>query len=368
MPDLSTEIGIGASNHVSPFCHSVLRVEPYTTCYFGCSYCYARWYRPDGAPRPKAWLLRALRKLWSKLGKMEVRLIPFRFSTLVDPLQPLEAEAKLTLALLGLADKNDIPIVLNTKSVLFSSGAWRNRVEGLASKGLLVLQVSLPTSSEEASALLEPKVPGPGERLKAISVLADEVPVVVRLQPLIPGLFEGEQDRLIEALVSSGVKHVIVEFLRETPQGLKAVYAKLRDLGVVLRPNIWVPYGKSGGLLRPSLAYRRGVLTGLRDNLRKHGISLAPCKEGLFELRDGRDCCGFRFLRADRVAYRLTLYDLWANGWDLDRALRALSNEPSVLYGPRLAPYPRPIRKVLKAHENKLMKILGDPSLLEHVL
>ena len=368
MPDLRAEIGVGTSNHISPFCHSVFRVEPYTACYFNCPYCYARWYRPGEAVRPKPWLLKALRGLWSKLGEMDIRLIPFRLSTLVDPLQPLEAEAKLTLAFLKLAYENDIPIVLNTKSTLFSSRPWKDRLEELASRGLLVLQVSLPTLSEEASSILEPRAPGPGERLKAISDLADEVPTVVRLQPLIPGLFEAEGDGLAEALASSGVKHVIVEFLRETPAGLEAIYAGLRRMGVIFRPEVWAPYGVSGGLMRPGLSYRRRVLASLREEFKRHGITVAPCKEGLFELRDGRDCCGFRFLRADRVAYRLTLYDLWASGWDLGGALRALAHEPWVLYGPRLSSYPRPLRKVLRAHENKLMKVLGDRPLLSTII
>ncbi|RLI07238.1 hypothetical protein DRO32_04235, partial [Candidatus Bathyarchaeota archaeon] len=95
MRSLEAELKVGVGDYISALCHSVLRVEPYTSCWFGCAYCYARWERPVGSPRPKPWLPRALEKLWSKLPR-GLRLLPFRLSTLVDPLQPLEEEHKMT--------------------------------------------------------------------------------------------------------------------------------------------------------------------------------------------------------------------------------------------------------------------------------
>ena len=365
MRSLEVELKVGVGDYISALCHSVLRVEPYTSCWFGCAYCYARWKRSAGSPRPKPWLLRALEKLWSKLPG-ELRLPPFRLSTLVDPLQPLEEEHKMTLFVLRAALKHDVPIVLNTKSTLFSRGPWRGLLEEMASRGLVVLQISISTVGEHTSALLEPRaLPGP-ERLEALSAISDEVPCVLRLQPLIPGLYEEEADDIIEEASRAGVKHVIVEFIRETPEGLRALYAKLGKQGLVDRVA-WEPYGRRGRLLRPHLAYRREILADLRRRLHREGITVSSCKEGLVEFHNGRDCCGLRFLRPDRTAYRLTLYDVWASGGDLSKAVEEALRSGQVVFGPDITGYPNPIRKILRAHENRLLKILEDPEVLGRV-
>ena len=149
---LEAELKVGVSNHTSAFCHSVLRLEPYTACYFSCTYCYARWYREQGPPEPKPWLIKALRKLWPKLAASpELRLVPFRLSTLADPLQPAEAKEKLALSILRLAGEFDVPVVLNTKSVLFTRGPWLSALEELASEGLVLLQVSISALSPAVS-------------------------------------------------------------------------------------------------------------------------------------------------------------------------------------------------------------------------
>ncbi|HID41649.1 MAG TPA: radical SAM protein, partial [Pyrodictium sp.] len=36
------ELGIKPSSYISSLCYSVLRLEPFTGCSFGCTYCYAR--------------------------------------------------------------------------------------------------------------------------------------------------------------------------------------------------------------------------------------------------------------------------------------------------------------------------------------
>ena len=365
---LEAELKVGVSIYTSALCHSVLRLEPYTACAFGCTYCYARWYRQAGPPEGKRWLLRAVERLWARLPREELRLPPFRLSTLSDPLQPRELEERLSLAFLKAALRHRVPVILNTKGTLFASPPWRETLLELASEGLVVLQISFCTLDEAAASLLEPRAPKPSERLEKAAELSDEVPLVVRLQPLVPGLFEREREGLVEAISRAGARHVIVEFLRETPEGLKAIYGRLAELGIAEPPCAWEDYGLAGGgLKRPSLAYREATLAWLKRELGKKGISLGTCKEGLFELQDGRDCCGFRFLDRDRVAYRLTLYEIWRAGGDLDRALREAARGNDIIFGPRLAAYPNPIRKILRAHENKLLRVLNQPEVLARV-
>ena len=368
--ELEAELRVGVSFYTSALCYSVIRLEPYTTCALACSYCYARWYRPEGRPEAKMWLVKPLERLWSGLSARGLRLVPFRLSTLSDPLQPLEEGAKLTLAFLRMALRHRVPVVLNTKRVLFACHPWSEAITDLASRGLLVLQISLSTLDEEVARVLEPRAPPPAERLEKAGELSGEVPLVVRLQPLVPGLFEREREELVEAIAQAGARQVVVEFLRETPEGLQAIYGRLAQLDPALggAPCAWESYSLAGGRLRrPSLPYRREILAWLRERLARHGITLGTCKEGIFELQDGRDCCGFRFLDSEKVAYRLTLYDIWRAGGSLEQALEEAARAGDVLYGPRLAPYPRPIRRALRAHENKLLRALERPYVLTRV-
>ena len=317
--ELEAELRVGVSFYTSTLCHSVIRLEPYTNCSFGCSYCYARWHRPVGRPKAKIWLLKPIEHLWARLSASELRLVPFRLSTLADPLQPIEEEEKLTLAFLKLALRHGIPLVLNTKSTCFAREPWSRLVVELTSRGLLVLQISISTLSERVARILEPNAPPSAGRLRKAGELSEQVPLVVRLQPLVPGLFEVEREALVEAMAQAGARHVIVEFLRETPSGLRAIYGHLARLGVEGPTCDWESYALAGGeLLRPSLAYRRQVLAWLKEELARYGITLGTCKEGIFELQDGRDCCGFRFLEREKVAYRLTLYDVWRAGGSLE--------------------------------------------------
>ncbi len=361
MIDLEGEIKVGVSNYISSLCHSVLRLEPYTTCYFDCAYCYARWYREKEAFRAKKGLLPKLEKLWSKMTHLE-RVPPFRLSTLIDPFQPAERNWKLSLRILRLARKFRIPIILNTKSTLFLEEPWKSMLEELASDGLLVLQVSVPFLREDFRRVLEPRAVSGKERLEAVAKVSDHVPCVIRMQPIIPGIFEESLDEHVEAVRDSGSRHVIVEYLRETPHGLEEIYHKL---GRKLERGIWEAYSIKGeGLLRPTLSYRRGLLAELRGKLAKSGISLGLCKEGLYEFQDGRDCCGFRFLDQTRVGYRLTLYEVWRWG---NGAFEKAASDPLILCGGKLAAYPNPVRKILRAHERKLMKVLSDKNVLQKV-
>lgn len=114
---------------------------------------------------------------------------------------------------------------------------------------------------EGAAGLLEPGAPPPGRRLDALEALAEHsVPVVARVQPLVPGLEEG-QLRVTEEALERGAQGLIAEPLRETCRGLEAVY---RLLGLGVPDAGWEPYrlAEEPGrepLLHPGPGWRAGT-------------------------------------------------------------------------------------------------------------
>ena len=106
-------IVINMSNISSSYCYSLIRVEPYTSCSYGCVYCYARWYRENGKPKPYFKVLNQFKSLAKKIKLAGLKPIPARLSTFSDPFQPDEARFKLSLKILRLALKYQYPVVVN---------------------------------------------------------------------------------------------------------------------------------------------------------------------------------------------------------------------------------------------------------------
>lgn len=344
---------------ISSLCYSVFKLEPYGSCPFGCAYCYARWYR---APQPLSW--RTLLKLWEGLARALSRLdLPppyFRLSTLAEPFQQVEERARVSLRMMEVARRWGVPLVINTKSTLLRRTPWLDAALKLADEGLALVQVSVSVLDEALARALEPGAPAPAERLAAAEELSEHgVPVVARVQPLVPGL----EDQHVEAALAAldhGCGGVIVEPLRETAEGLAGIAAILGlDPGEYAAKYRWEPYPSlSGepGLLRPGLEWRRRMLERLAGAVSGKGV-LTVCKDGIWPgARYGFDCCQAWRMGA-RYSLRRTLYE---------HVLKPETPPPNVhlLSEGEYAGYPRPVRRGLKLHHNKLAKVLGSERLL----
>ena len=355
--------------YISGLCYSVFRVEPYAECSFACTYCYRRWYAVRGG----------VRQVWDfERAAAEVRSsglfpVPFRVSTLTDPLQPIEEKEKLTLKILEIAERYDYPIVLNTRSTLIGKEPWRGRILELAQRGLLVLQISVSTITDEWKKL-EPNAPPPEEVLDAAGRLAERgVPLVIRYQPLIPGLSDVDEiaERAAERFSEVGAQHVVVEYLRIEEHALN-FYEKLATSNKPYRLK-WEFYGVHSGRgpVKPPLNYREQRIKAISEIMRKKGLKFATCKEGFFSVHSSPDCCGFYLLGA-RYIVRPTLAEVYrivreSGSLGVEELLLRLLHLRGFLSGSRIDAYPRPIRKGLRWHENVLQKVLRDKVQLEKV-
>jgi len=379
------DYAIKPSSYVSGLCYSVLRGEPWTRCGLGCVYCYARWYRgPHGEPGAKPWW----RGLWRRLAREAGRAWPrpwFRFSTLSEPVQPrpgAREPAGLTVWALRLAERHGVGVVLNTRSGLVAHPSLLGVLQGLAERGLVVVQVSL--SPPGAAAVLEPGAPPVWERLEAVEALAEQgVPVAVRLQPWIPGLDEALYEVAVEAL-ERGAGGLIAEPLRETRLGLQRLY---RLLGAEPRPGLeaWEPYelgrlpGREG-LLHPPRWWRRRLHQALRHLAARYGAAYASCKDGWLAENawppwgpGWGDCCLYTRLSRGRLRgalplLRPTLHELahyaaragdtsWEGfvGYCVER-LSPLGYR----CGPLLEELPPWLRRPLRVHEAMLRRLWGQ--------
>ena len=355
------------SPHISGLCYSIFRLEPYTGCEYGCTYCYARWYGRESGVRAVPRIVGAFRRVALKVKNLGLTPYPFRLSTLVEPLQEAERRYKVSYRILATALSHKYPVILNTKSKLIVEEPWFQVLRELARKKLVVVQVSV-SSLNPRIRLVEPRAPKPASLLEAASRVAHAgIPVVIRYQPLIPGLsdLESEVEEAALSFREVGGSHVIVEYLRVEAENMK-LFEKvaLEDEPYRLR---WERYGRGERApVRPPAAYRAEKLAMMRDVFRSVGLGFATCKEGYPQLDTVPDCCGFYLLA--EAAIRPSLRELIRlfDEIPLKGVEDLIEGLEGYLAGGRIDPYPRVLRKPLKWHERVLISLLkrGDVTLV----
>jgi len=372
-----SELVIGVSNVVSPLCYSVIRVEPFSKCSLNCVYCFGRWYWREGVLRPNFRVIRGFSNLVKSVINSGSKALPARLATLSEPFQDTELSLKLSLKVLKLSLEYGYPLIINTKSVNYVEDPWRRVIEELCSEGLVVIQASIPSLNEVVTKYLEPKAPTVKERLEALKVLSDVCDaLVVRLSPYIPRLSTYPSiNELVSTLREVGVKHVITESLRIGTVEVSNYSWLLRKFGLSMEDL--EPYSLvSESVLRFNLRTRLNEYRELSRELLKEGITFATCKEGLFELHTAPNCCGIHLLRSEVVGVRPTLKELYDyvvrfGRLSIDVIDDVLYNEicrrEGMLCRDDFINYPKEVRKLLKYHERKLLKVVKNPEVLSKV-
>ena len=336
------ELAINPSKIISPLCYSVLRIEPYTNCSYGCEYCYARWYRGGRLRvRPKAIAM------FAKVARRLDLRIPFRLATLSEPLQDFEERARASLKILNIAREYEVPVILCTKSDRVGRNPWRKIVEDLARDGLIVVQISVSSLKRRE---LEPRAPDPMRRIESVEDL--EAPKVLRLQPLIPRYSFESAEELIE-VVKDIFDQITVEQLR-VERGELDKYRAFWDR--------WTDYSFEGNLVKVDAPE---IVTEVAEACKKHGIGFGLCKEGYFDLETS-NCCGLDMVD---VELRPTLREVYRilrerGKVKLDELGEFLGD---YLFGDRLQELPNPIRKALRYHEKVFLKVLRDGNALSRI-
>ncbi|RLF20075.1 MAG: hypothetical protein DRZ82_03475 [Thermoprotei archaeon] len=355
-----TFFAIRPSIVISSLCYSIFRVEPYSICTYQCIYCYARWYRRNMS---RYEVLKEWKKLVEKLSKADIPPPYFRLSTLVEPFQEsLESKHYTSLEIMKLACKYKVPLVINTKSTLIRESPWIDVILSLADEGLVLVQISLITKNDDLSKILEPNAPTPESRLKVIEELREhEVPVVARIQPLIPGI-EDQQLEVTDMALDHGSLGIIVEPLRETKDGVIRIAKVLgEEPRKYLREYQWEPYPSSlnkSNIFRPGLEWRKGIFTKIAQLTLKYGRIMSICKDGIWYnfSHYGLDCCQAWHMKSN-YSMRRTLHEYLMKPEDIPKHIHLMDNDDFMKY-------PRPIRRALKLHQNKLKKVLKRKDLL----
>ncbi len=265
-------------------CPSKLSFNPYTGCAYRCIYCYVTSYVPRAFEcRIKKNLLKRVARDLKRVDKRRV----ISMSNSSDPYPPIEAKLKLTRACLELFSREGCRIQVITKSDLVARDV--DILLHLPS----VVSLTITTLKRNLSRKLELRAPTPKRRLEAMKKLSDAgVPVSLRLDPIIPGLNDGEIERIVEAAAASGAEHVTSSTFKPRPDGWRRVQRAFPEVATKLAPLYFRLGKRHRNSWYLSRALRFGLMKRVREACDASGLAFASCREGLRELTTGESCDG----------------------------------------------------------------------------
>jgi DNA repair photolyase len=130
-----------------------------------------------------------------------------------DPYQPIEREYRVTRSILEVLASCRHPVAITTKGILLSRDL--DLLTALAAQGLVCVNISIPTLSDDTKRILEPRAASPAARLKLIRLLADaNVPVGVMVAPIVPVITEHEIEAVLAASRDAGASWASYTMLR----------------------------------------------------------------------------------------------------------------------------------------------------------
>ncbi len=194
----SPDVGIGYS------------LNPYQGCEHGCVYCYARnthefWGYGAGLDFEQQILIKKEapvlleEKLKSRTWKAETIVL----SGNTDCYQPAEKKFEITRKCLKVFLKYRHPVGIITKNALVLRDM--DILKELANDGLIAVNISITSLSEETRRILEPRTATIKKRLETIRLLSENgIPVNAMLAPIIPGINSHEIMELAKVVSDNG--------------------------------------------------------------------------------------------------------------------------------------------------------------------
>ena len=189
-------------------------LNPYSGCFFGCTYCYAAFFSREAEKRANwgYWVgvkenaVELLEK--RKRGALDGKLI--YMSSVTDPYQPVERELGLTRRLLEvMADRSDKPkLVVQTRSpdVVRDCDLFR-RIE--ENGGRVQVNMTATTDDEDIRRTFEPFCPSNPARLSAIGEVQSEgIDSCITMTPL---LLVSSPSDFADSLCDTGVQKFIAQ-------------------------------------------------------------------------------------------------------------------------------------------------------------
>ena len=186
-------------------CKYTTRLDTYGCgCEHDCSYCYAKSLLDfRGLWDPNAPRVASIDKISRRIKRLKPGSI-VRLGGMTDCLQPIEAQHKVTRATIAMLNRAGVGYLIVTKSHLIATDEYLSLID----PALAHVQITV-TNTDDQAALEYERCSLSSKRLAAARELQrNGIDVAIRLSPFIPSFID------TEAIKATGVKKIVVEFLR----------------------------------------------------------------------------------------------------------------------------------------------------------
>lgn len=160
-------------------------INPYIGCEHSCFYCYARFMKKFTGHKERWGEFIDVKINAPELLEKEVKTKKkgrVWISGVCDPYQPIEKKYKLTRKCLEVLQKNNWPVVIQTKSPLVLRD-----LKLLKKFKNIEVGFTIPTADEKIKNVFEPRTPSIKQRIKALEKLHKEgIRTYAMIAPLLP--------------------------------------------------------------------------------------------------------------------------------------------------------------------------------------
>ena len=248
-------------------CGKKYSFNPYTGCMHNCVYCYATYIPHFSTVRLKERLLTRLEK---DLRRLDLRR-PILMSNSSDPYPPIEKKHGITRKCIDLMRDYGVKLLVVTKGDIVARDA------DILSE--MECCVSVTVTGFKFARILEPNAPHPEKRIEVMRELKNAgIPVVLRLDPVLPFINENEIDKVLEKC--NFVDHVVTSTLKLRGDSFRRIVSALPWLEERYR-RLYFEMGEkiqNSWYLPESM--RLEILRKVESICDKMGISCAFCREG----------------------------------------------------------------------------------------
>lgn len=297
------------------FCPIPFRLDSYSSCSFGCRYCYASCrggQRGDSLQiaSPETLLRRISRSKasppQSALDDFLARRIPLHFGSMSDPFSDFEKQHKTSLQLLKVLNSEKYPTIISTKSSLLTQDNYLEVI----SEANCIVQVSITSLDDSIKTQLEPGTP-PSQSIKQTiaTLIKAGVPISLRFQPFIEALWD-QYISTIDWFSGIGGQHIAIEYLKIP---IEKKWHGQKHMSDLLRKDIKNEYLERGATrvgrewVLP-LHEKLDHILKLKHYANSKGLYVGVAENELSLLSDG-DCCCFHDISAHLSGANLFEYN-----------------------------------------------------------
>ncbi len=247
-------------------CPQKYSFSPYTGCSHACVYCYITSYIPHAfRARVKKDVVMQLCKEIKKRKEPMPSYISMANSS--DPYTREEKREKVTRKVLKIFRECDMSVLIITKSDLVI------RDTDILSAMKASVSMSITYLNDKNMRILEPYAPPSEKRIDALQSLSENnIPCSVRLDPIIPGMNDGEIEEIVKE-VAPYCSHIVSSTLKPRRDGVRRLSEVVPD--AMKKMN----FQRRGNTYYLPLEERQRLMERVRNICRRYNLSFASCRE-----------------------------------------------------------------------------------------